>query len=270
MLLEVDDAIKAQLFAGRIGAQTLTTNEMTIRLPTVTSKLIAEVVAQDGSLTEADEPTFDEVSVSPVTMGCLASILRSAMYTGYADRVIADQIRNAIVEKSDSVILGPTGGAPTPEGILDTDNSTAATETTITLDDTAYESAIAIKDELGAYLQTEQLGTWALYPAHIDSLGGVIKGTGLTVPVIQNSMLADRPVVGSYALPLSTSDRVGLYGDFSMCYFVIFGESIDLSANPYGATDWARGSTQLRSLMDFNFISGDPSRILSFVTAAAA
>jgi hypothetical protein len=255
-------AVFKSSIAARAGIQfhqAPTTSEMLI--PRMVSGLKADFVARDTNLGESTA-MFDTVSATPKTVGGLARVMRSALVdTNPAmEALVVAELRKAISDAIDSAVLGGRANANAPEGLLDLIAAGApiashadlmkAIRTAQVTDDTAQ---LAILTGIGFQTWASQQAvspTLALSPAFID--GVLVSAPGVSI-VASAKLDLDATGVMTSTIPV-------LLGDTRFCHVVNFGAGIEVGVNPYGQTDWARGSILARTIADIDFVCTDVSR----------
>ena len=271
LMSDLDGAIARSMVAGKLGVQVQTTNERDVEIPIVSTKLAGEVIALDAAMSDAGAPTVSAKSASPVTVACSAEVLRSVMYAHRGTETVMNQVRNAIVETMDAVILGPKAsvGGAAPDGIMDL--ATAATQSSVAVA-TAWSDLSAVIDELGLYMHDEENPHgFLLNPKFIKLMRATARWSGSAHAVIADgeNTVAGKPFEESYELAITSATpdtATALYGKFSEMFMFIHGNSIDLQANPYKSSSWEKGAFGLRSMVDISTILRDVKAIRSFST----
>lgn len=244
-------ALQKQLITGQAGITILSTNERSIRIPTVSTKPNIDVVAIDAVVGVSDS-TFGAAVLNPVTAGGRVSVLRSAMYAHGGEEVIRNLLARALVEKLDEcVLIGHT--APNLEGLTAASPATQATVSAAT----AGQDIDAVLHEADTYLGTPGI---AKIIASTLTLGALTRtpawtGSAIAVTATQGS-LRDRPAFGVLAMPGSGGPPATGYdmlaGDFRFFNLASFGPGAVLEANPYLSGLWEKGAFELRVLADFS------------------
>lgn len=259
-------AVAAATFKGSIAAraginfhQAPSTSEY--KVPRLVQSLKADWVARDTALGESDA-LFDTVSATPHTAGGLCRVMRSALLdcTPAMDAIVQAEIRKAVADAIDSAVIGGSGNANAPQGLLDilTSLGTLATGNDVLK---MIRAAMVNDDQAQLKLISGHgFGVWAsqqplsasLNQTPLMQAGGFITGAP-GVSVVTSAKL-DVDATGAMASTVPV-----FLGDSRFAHLVVFG-GLEVATNPYAEADWNRGSILVRAIADVDFLVTDASR----------
>ncbi|NHK27614.1 phage major capsid protein [Parvularcula flava] len=241
------DALRSNMITTGLGATVLNGLEGgPVSIPAIDTGQSGSWIADDAALTPADIDV-NKRQLTPKTVGCLTEFSRNFVLQSSPD--VEDLARrdfsNALAVALDGAAL-VGGGANEPSGVLDQ-------ITPGTLATPSWQEVLnLVKSVEVANAAMGRLG-WAVNPTAVATLRGTTKVSGdAGAGFIMDSPteLAGYQAMSSTGLPLVGSPPTGsvIFGDWSS---LIVGAwtGIDILANPYAATPFAKGNIQVRGLM---------------------
>jgi HK97 family phage major capsid protein len=223
-----------------------------IDIPRQTGSSAAQWVAEDGSLTETDA-AFDDVTLQPKTVGAMTSYSRRTLLNASPSieqivrNDLAAVIANAIDEKS---MIGD-GTSNTPTGIV----NAGATEVAISSDPT-WERILEFIAQVDSDNALEGSLGWATSPHVVKLLRStlVAASTDSRMLMTEPNALAGYPLQSTNALPGGTGGSPAengtiIFGDWS-ALLVGSWSGIDVLANPFESTAYAKGRVMVRAMKD--------------------
>jgi HK97 family phage major capsid protein/HK97 family phage prohead protease len=254
------DALRKQLRVAELGATVLPGLTGNVQIPRRTSTQQTYWVAESGNITAA-ATNFDQVSMSPKTVGALSSwsrILQLQSTPAIEDLLRADMVAQ-VAAAIDLAAINGTGSNNQPRGILNTSGigsvvggTNGATVTFDHLADLKREVAIDDADVASAAFLTNSKveaklskiqatdGTYLIDPS------GVASGSPTTVFGRRFSVSNQVPSNLTKGSASGTCSAV-LYGNFSDLLIGTWG-SLDLLINPFG-TGYTNGDVEIRAMM---------------------
>ncbi|MEO3428920.1 phage major capsid protein [Pelagibius sp. CAU 1746] len=241
------DALRANLVTSALGATVLNGLEGgPVSLPAMDSGQSGSWIADDSALTPADVDV-NKRQLTPKTVGCLTEFSRNFVLQSSPD--VEDMARRDFsaalaVALDGAALVG--GAANEPSGILD--QITPGTLGTPTW----QEVLNIVKGVEVANAAMGRLG-WAVNPNAVATLRGTTKvnadaGAGFIMDSPRE--LAGYPAMSTTGLPVDESPENGsvVFGDWASLV-VGYWTGIDILANPYAATAYAKGNIQVRGLL---------------------
>ena len=242
------DRLRASLVTGRLGATVLDNLVGDIDIPKQTGSSTAQWVAEDGSITETDA-TFDDVQLRPKTVGAMTSISRRTLINAVPsiEQIVRNDLANVIASEIDYQAIMGDGTGNTPTGVANVAGTQTASLTTPSWAEVlAFISAIQTDNaDLGS------LG-WAMNPAAVAKLRGTIKATGEGAGFLMDSPndLAGYPVATTSAIPSASGPiTTAIFGAWNQL-IIAYWSGVDILANPFEATVYAKGRVKLRVMRD--------------------
>jgi HK97 family phage major capsid protein len=258
------DVLRARIIVGRLGATVLDGLIGDQDIPRQTASSTAQWVAEDGSLTETD-PTFDDVTLTPRTVGAMTSYSRRTLITalpsieGLVRNDLASVIANAI---DVAAMVGPgTGNMPT--GI--TSQSGVLTETLAT---PTWQQVLAMPAAVqGVNGDVDGSGAWAMSPDAVVKLRGTVKVASTDSQMIMegpNELIGYPVAVSSVLTEEGTSGVITVIFGYWSQLLVGYWSGVDILVNPYETTAYAKGRVLVRAMRDVDVAVRHPT---SFVFA---
>jgi HK97 family phage major capsid protein len=276
LLERINSGIFRPPIAQALGVTHITSNESTVLIPRLTNKLNANWIARDGNASASSDATFDSITMTPTTLAILYELRRSIVYGIHpdAEALLISDARTAIELALDDAIIAGTGASNQPSGFLTSATASAnyggATHVTTS---NAYDAGAKLRDEIEAYiLQANPSLKWLLHPLWVAQLRKTPAFSGALTPLVgsNDTQWANRTFVESYALPAPAGGppvfTQGLVGDYSECVSCVFGQALEVIANPYADSVFSKGSVLFRGLMDTQTCHRDPKRVIKFNT----
>jgi HK97 family phage major capsid protein len=242
------DTLRARIIVGRLGATILDGLIGDQDIPRQTASSTAQWVAEDGALTETD-PTFDDVTLSPKTVGCMTSYSRRTLINSLPsiEQIIRNDLAQVIANAIDQKAMLGDGTSNTPTGI-----TSASGVNNISLTPTWAQVLSFVSAIQGSNADIGSMG-WAMAPDAVAKLRSTVK-----VSSTDSVMIMDAPnsLIG-YPVETSTVLTTGDSPDTSIVIFgawsqllVGYWSGVDILANPFGDTPYARGRVQIRAMRD--------------------
>lgn len=217
-------------------------------IPKQTGSSTAQWVAEDGSLTETDA-TFDDVKLTPKTVGAMTSLSRRTLINAVpsVEQIVRNDLSRVIASAIDYQALLGDGTGNTPVGIANVAGTQVASLATPSWAEVlAFISSIQTDDaDLG------DMG-WAMNPAAVAKLRGTVKATGEAAGFLMEGPgnLAGYPVATTSAIPSATGPVTSvIFGAWSQL-LIGYWSGVDILANPYESTAYAKGRVMLRVMRD--------------------
>lgn len=240
------DLLRSQLVTGRLGATYLDGLVGDQSIPRQIGSSTAQHVAEDGALTETDAE-FDDIALTPKTVGALTSFSRRALInaTPSVEQLVRRDLAATIAAAIDAQAVAGDGTGNTPTGII---NATGVHALSLA-GPTWAEVLEFIASIEGADADLGTMG-WAMSPAVVKTLRSTLKeagdaGAGYLMEEPGN--LAGYAVATSTAMPADTV----VFGAWSQ---LLIGRwsGIDVLANPFSDSAFARGRVQVRAMADYD------------------
>jgi HK97 family phage major capsid protein len=255
------DVLRTRLIVGRLGATVLDGLIGDQDIPRQTASSVAQWVAEDGSLTETD-PTFDDVTLSPKTVGAMTSYSRRTLINALPsiEGIVRNDLANVIANAIDvAALVGPgTGNMPT--GITSQSGVLTATLATPT-----WGQVLAMPAAVQSVnADVDGSGAWAMAPDAVLKLRGTVKVTSTDSVMIMEgpNELIGYPVAVSSVLTDTGAETV-IFGYWSQL-LVGYWSGVDILVNPYETTAYAKGRVLVRAMRDVDVAVRHPE---SFVFA---
>ncbi len=273
LLERINTGIFRPPVAQALGVTMISTDESTVVIPRLTNKLAAAWVARDSNAATSADATFDSITMTPTTLSIMFEIKRSIMYGIHpdAEALLLNDARTAIEIALDSAIIAGTGASNQPLGFLGSGGATASANyggATHVTTSNAFDAGAQLRDEIEAYLSLK----WLLHPLFIANLRKTPAFTGALTPLVgsNDTQWSNRSFIETYALPTPAGGppvfTKGLIGDYSEAVGCTFGPALEMVANPFADSVFAKGSVLFRGLMDFQIGHRDIKRVLVFNT----
>jgi HK97 family phage major capsid protein len=249
------DRLRNRLVVGRLGATYLDGLVGTVDIPRQTGSSSAQWVAEDGSLTE-DDASFDDVTFSPNTVGAMTSYSRRTIINASPaiENIVRADLAAVVASAIDEKALVGDGTSNTPKGITQT---TGVTELAVTTTPT-WAQVLEFIASIDASNALEGSLGWATNPHVVALMRAAVKVTsdaGAGFIMDAANALAGYPLVNTMALPgvapavTPQVDAALIFGDWSQL-MVGSWTGIDILANPYETTAYAKGRILVRAMKD--------------------
>ncbi|MGE0743133.1 MAG: phage major capsid protein [Hyphomonadaceae bacterium] len=250
------DALRANLVTARLGATVLSGLTGNVSIPKNAANRSGQWVAENAALNAVDGD-FDAVTMTPKHVGSLTEYSRNMLLQSSPDieTLIRGDFAAALAVALDAAAL-VGGESNQPSGIIDrlTDASALGTLGTPTW---AEVLGMIANIEM-ANAATGRLG-WALNPRAVQTLRATPK-VSFGSPVEYDAgagFLMDGPDnLAGYAAASTTSigpigspdPGVAIFGDWASL-LIGYWSGVDILANPYETTAYAKGNTQVRAFL---------------------
>jgi len=250
------DRLRSALVMERLGATVLDGLVGVVDIPRQTGSSAAQWVAEDGSLTETD-PTFDDVTLSPKTVGAMTSYSRRTLLNSSPsiEQIVRNDLASVIASAIDEKAIAGDGTGNTPVGILNTagiglvamgTNGGAPT----------WEAILALIAEL----ETDNVEGSAFVSNSkvVKKARGTIKVTGTDSVMLMEKPgeLAGYPLAVTNAVPSNLTKGTAngtasalIFGKFSDL-LIGYWSGVDILLNPYETTAYAKGRVLVRAMRD--------------------
>jgi len=271
------DRLRNRLVVGRLGATYLDGLVGTVDIPRQTGSSTGQWVGEDGSLTETDA-AFDDVTFAPKTVGAMTSYSRRTIINSSPaiENIVRADLAAVIASAIDEKAMVGTGASNTPTGIT----GAGATELAVTTTPTwaqvlefiaAIDADNALEGSLG----------WATNPHVVALMRAAVKVTsdaGAGFIMDAPNALGGYPLLNTSALPgvaPAVTPQVNaalIFGDWSQL-LVGSWTGIDILANPFETTAYAKGRVLVRAMKDVDVQVRHPEAFAfsdSIVTGSAS
>lgn len=237
------DMLRDALVIGRLGATVLDNLVGDQDIPRQTGSATAQWVAEDQPLTETDL-TFDDVTLSPHTVGALTSYSRRTLInaTPGIEDIVRRDLAYVIAAAIDKAALIGDGTGNTPVGVVNAEgvhNLTLATPSRAE----ALAMPMAV---LSANAAFGNLG-WALSPAAAAKLMNTMQVTGDA----GGGYIMDGGQIAGYghALTNALPNGTAIFGAWSQL-LVGYWSGTDILVNPFADEAYRRGRVMVRAMRD--------------------
>lgn len=221
-------------------------------IPRKTASASVGWIAGDGadSLTPSD-PTFDQVTLSPKTVGGLTTISHRMLHQSSPgiEQLVREDLAATIATEIDSAAINADGTGNQPVGILNTSGITALTYPNATLP--GFTDIVALESNLDADNAAQGSLSYILTPSLKGSLKTTDKGTDTGQYVFEQ--VADGGRMNGYPALASSSVPAGhiLFANWQDFLVGMWGV-LEILSDPYGS-NFASGSVSVRALLDIDF-----------------
>ncbi|WP_167650104.1 phage major capsid protein [Paracoccus salipaludis] len=237
------DMLRDALVIGRLGATVLDNLVGDQDIPKQTGSATAQWVAEDQPLTETDL-TFDDVTLSPHTVGALTSYSRRTLINAVPgiEDIVRRDLAYVIAAAIDKAALIGDGTGNTPVGVVNAEgvhNLTLATPSRAE----ALAMPMAV---LSANAAFGNLG-WALSPAAAAVLMNTMQVTGDA----GGGYIMDGGQIAGYghALTNALPNGTAIFGAWSQL-LVGYWSGTDILVNPFADEAYRRGRVMVRAMRD--------------------
>lgn len=246
------DRLRSALVVERLGATVLADLQGDQDIPRQTGSATTAWVAEDATIADSDL-AFDDVQLSPKTVGAITSYSRRTMINASPDieQLCRNDLAAVIAAAIDrAAMLGP-GTGNQPLGIVATPGVTK-----ISLATPTWPAILAFPATIQQANADLTPPAWAMAPWSAAKLQAVPRdATVATSGFLQESptSLAGYPVAVTSALPglPGTTPVAGtvIFGSWSQL-LVAYWSGIDLLVNPYADAYYNRGRVAIRAMRD--------------------
>ena len=114
------NALGGATVLGKSGATVINDLEGNVYIPRAASDISASWVSVEGGTVGKQNPTFDQVPLTPHTLGAYVDITRrlSVQSNGVVTKIVLDMLSNAVNRKVEQAAFAGTGSDGQPQGIL--------------------------------------------------------------------------------------------------------------------------------------------------------
>jgi HK97 family phage major capsid protein len=244
------DRLRSQLVVGRLGATVLSNLVGDQDIPRQTGSSTAQWVAEDGALTATDA-TFDDVTLSPRTVGAITSYSRRTLINAVPgiEQIVRNDLAEIMARAIDFEALFGTGAGNTPTGVV---NQSGVFSSTLA-GPTWAQVLDMIADIQSADADVGSLG-WVMRPEAVAKLRATIKHATAAAGFLMEDAgsMAGYSVVTSTLVPevgSPVSDYNVIFGAWSQL-LVGYWSGLDLLLNPYEPDSFTRGRVAIRVMRD--------------------
>jgi HK97 family phage major capsid protein len=246
------DVLRPAMVVRSLGARVLSDLRANLDLPRLTGATSYGWFAENSAIPTSDE-TFDRVSLRPRHAGAILEVSRNMLQQSTPDieAIIRDDLAQVLARAVDSAALvGPTGSAIQPQGIIYTPGVTNVTAAAPSYDlmvdiTTAPAELNALMGSLGWAASMNVRGALLkVKDAYNRPYGLDVMGQGY--PFGFTNLATD----AANAYPL-------VFGNFNDLILAFWSE-IDLLVNPYGDAAFSKGNVQLRGAMTLDIALRHP------------
>jgi HK97 family phage major capsid protein len=246
------DVLRPAMVVRGLGARVLSDLRANLDLPRMSGATSYGWFAENSAIPTSDE-TFDRVSLRPRHAGAILEVSRNMLQQSTPDieAIIRDDLAQVLARAVDSAALvGPTGSAIQPQGIIYTPGVTTVTAAALDYDlmvdiSTAPALLNALMGSLG----------WA---ANFATRGALLKLKDNYGRPYGLDILGQGYPFGFSNLATDTTNANPLvFGNFNDLILGFWSE-IDLLVNPYGDAAFSKGNVQLRGAMTLDIALRHP------------
>jgi HK97 family phage major capsid protein len=242
------DKLRSSLIVGRLGATILNDLVGDQDIPRQTGSSAAQWVAEDGALTET-QPTFDDVTLSPKTVGALVSYSRRTLINAVPaiEEIVRNDLTAVVAEAIDFAALFGTGAGNTPIGVIHAPGVVSKTLTPTWAEVLGFPASIQ-----NANADIGSMG-WAMSADAVKKLRSTVMVASTDSMMLMQApdSLAGYGVQTSQILDASdtATTSVVIFGAWNQL-LVGYWSGVDVLANPYADSAYARGRILLRVMRD--------------------
>ena len=246
------DVLRPAMVVRGLGARVLSDLRANLDLPRLSGATTYGWFAENTAIPTSDE-TFDRVSLRPRHAGAILTVSRNMLQQSTPDieAIIRDDLAQVLARAVDSAALvGPTGSAIEPQGIIYTPGVTNVTAAAPTYD--LMVDITTAPAELNALMGS--LG-WA---ANYNTRGALLKvKDAYNRPYGLNVMGQGYPFGFTNLATDATNAYPLIFGNWNDLVIGFWSE-IDLLVNPYSDSAFSMGNVQLRGAMTLDIALRHP------------
>jgi hypothetical protein len=253
------DALRAQIVCARLGARYITGLDTQIDLPRLSTVATATWVADGSGIATDTTEAFDKISLRPHMLGGIVEFTRNMLIT--STPAVQDAARNDLVQVLargiDLAVLAGSGGVQ-PTGIL---NTTGLTIVPIGTNGgaMAWPNVLALMEAVQLANAPDTENAFVGNPKIRASLMDTLKFPSVSgsMPIMDSpDLLAGYPFASTTQMPSNGTKGSGtglsslIFGSWSEVLIGMWGDGVEVLVNPYGSTQFAAGSVQVRVLVN--------------------
>lgn len=254
------DLLRSQLVVGQLGATVLDNLVGDADIPRQTGSSTAQWVAEDGEITATDA-AFDDVSLSPKTVGAITSYSRRTLINAVPsiENIVRQDLAAVVANAIDLQAMIGNGTGNTPTGVI---NAIGAHDLTLAGIGglTGWAEVLAFIAEVqSANADIGSMG-WTMTPKAIAALRNApqrLDGDGGTHSYImpEPGTMAGYRVAPTTALPQPSAGTPAvttstvIFGAWSQLLVAYWGGT-DVLVNPYEGAAYSRGRVLVRIMRD--------------------
>ena len=246
------DLLRDSLVTGRLGATVLDGLVGDTDVPRQTASSTAQWIGEDDALTETD-PAFDDVELSPKTVGCMTSYSRRTLINAQPsiEAIVRRDLAAVIANAIDREALLGDGQSDKPTGVLN------AGALALTLAGPTWAQVLTFISSIQTQNADVSSMAWVMNPNAVAKLRGTLRESGDAAGgylMEGPGALAGFPVAVTAALPGTrgvspASPATVLFGAWSQL-LIGYWSATDVLANPFADSAYARGRVLIRAMRD--------------------
>ncbi|MEO1405377.1 MAG: phage major capsid protein [Pseudomonadota bacterium] len=250
------DALRANLVTGSLGATFLSgLTGSTVSIPKLNASAGSQWIAENEALTSADDD-FDKVQMTDKTIGAVGEVSRSMLLQSSPDieQLMRRNFAASLAVGVDAAAL-VGGGTNEPDGIITQLTAGPGLDSVAT---PTWQQILALIAKIELNNVSGSLG-WAVNPRAVETLRSTPKIEYGSPPTdSMGGFIMDGPnELAGYQARSTTnlSSSLGspatgtvIFGDWSSLLIGAWS-GVDILANPYESTAYAKGNVQVRALM---------------------
>lgn len=247
------DARRSRMVTGRLGATVLSGLVGSIDIPRQIGSSTAQWVGEDGSLTETDAD-FDDVSLSPKTVGAVTSFSRRTLINARPDveSLIRSDLAAVVARAVDYAAILGTGLSNVPKGVVHTTGVHELSLSTPTWAQVAEFAATIEGDDadigrMGWAMTPKAKKVFRITPKMASDAGAGFLMEGGQMDGYQVATTTSMPNLSEDSPP--ADDSTVIFGAWSQLLIGMWS-GIDLLPNPYETTAYAKGRILIRAMQD--------------------
>ena len=249
------DALRANIICARLGARYITGLDQNTDFPRLSAVATAQWVADGSAITTDTTEAFNKLSIRPHTVGSVVEFTRQMLLT--STPAVQDACRNDMVQvvaRAIDLAALDGSGSPDPLGILNTSGLTVISNGT-NGGSLSWPGVLALMEAVQLANAPETAMGFAGNPRVRASAMGTLRFAGVAAGTIMESPneLAGYPFAATTQLPLNTKGTGSnlstlIFGAWDEVIIAMFGEGVEVLANPYGSPQFNAGNVAVRVL----------------------
>ncbi|MDQ2801715.1 MAG: phage major capsid protein [Pseudomonadota bacterium] len=249
------DALRANLVCAKLGARYIAGLDQATDFPRLSATATAQWVLEGVALTTDTTQAWNKISLRPHTVGDVVEFTRNMLLT--STPAVQDAVRNDLVQviarAIDLAVLAGSG-SPDPFGILNTTGLTILSGGT-NGGALTWPAVLALMESVQLANAPDQMLGWAGTPRVRAAAMGALRFAGVAAGTVMEDPdeLAGYPFAATTQLPLNTKGTGSnlstlIFGAWDEVIVGMFGEGIEVLANPYGTPQFNSGNIAVRCL----------------------
>ena len=241
-------ALGARQMAGLVG---------NVAIPRQTSGAAAYWLAESGAPTES-QPAFDQLSLSPKTVGAYVDISRRLLKQSSLDieQFVRGDLAQSLATAIDAAALSGSGASNQPTGLLNTSGLTATTGAV------SWSTLVALETSAATANASDANAGYLINPAQLGTLKTTLKSAGLAGYLLEGAAIPDTPfrgTIGGLRVAVSnqmTAGKIAFTSDWSELAVASWGV---LDINIDTATFSNSGGVRIVALQDVDIAIRHPA-----------